>query len=454
MTEKNQAEPEPAHLRIVAHWHHRHMNASEAHESSSGLMSRVALRSMAGAFALCLVVVTACADRSNGSGATLWDGTEAYPERVMAAAQVETWTVSEDLRIGSVDEPNYALSEVVDLAADAAGALAVVQWNEQSVLIFSPTGQFVRDLGRGGQGPGEFGMPVRIGLLGDTTWVTDGTLKRTTLFDSRGTAVETLDFTRPISDDPRFRSAPPSAMLRDGSAIVRPIIVSRGAGPGFAPLLRLRRDGSVVDTIAMLDRRNSRLRIQDPSGTWTRYTSQPFNDGTLFAAASNGQGIVVVERPAARSEPAYFRVRKLAPDGRIEYAKRYRYRPVPMNGTVMDSVLNELAGSITESGRPGAPSMARARQWVREGLYVPGNHPPVSAVVMSQDGHVWLRREDRPDALSLWHVLDRSGAIVAQSRIPPNVRLLEASQTHLWGVVTDELDVPYIVRYRIQRQEP
>src|SRR5690606_27530235 len=92
------------------------------------------------------------------------------------AAHAQTtplWTATPELRIGSLDRADYALTEVHDLAVDAAGNLYVAQRTEGLIRVFDARGRFVRTVGRRGAGPGEFQDIARIGLRGDTLWATD-----------------------------------------------------------------------------------------------------------------------------------------------------------------------------------------------------------------------------------------------------------------------------------------
>jgi NAD(P)H-nitrite reductase large subunit len=73
----------------------------------------------------------------------------------------------------------------------------------------------------------------------------------------------------------------------------------------------------------------------------------------------------------------------------------------------------------------------------------------VSHVVAGRDGTIWLRREER-GGVTRWEVLDASGSVVARLDVPAALRILAADRTDVWGVETDDLDVPYVVRYRVE----
>src|SRR5690606_8445740 len=74
------------------------------------------------------------------------------------------------------------------IVADAAGNTYVMQRSPVRIAVFGPDGQWLRDLGREGDGPGEFrdGM---LGIVGDTLFVQDPNNSRLTTFLTDGTPI-------------------------------------------------------------------------------------------------------------------------------------------------------------------------------------------------------------------------------------------------------------------------
>jgi hypothetical protein len=69
-------------------------------------------------------------------------------------------------------------------------------------------------------------------------------------------------------------------------------------------------------------------------------------------------------------------------------------------------------------------------------------------MTVGRDGSIWLQRAVEADSAS-WLVLDPSGSPHAEVSLPAGFDLLEADRDHVWGQERDELDVPYLVRYRV-----
>lgn len=74
----------------------------------------------------------------------------------------------------------------------------------------------------------------------------------------------------------------------------------------------------------------------------------------------------------------------------------------------------------------------------------------MSHVAAGRDGTTWLRREDAGGGTVKWLVLDAAGSPLAEVGAPAGLTILEARRDLVWGVEHDELDVPYVVRYRVR----
>ncbi|MFZ5519417.1 MAG: 6-bladed beta-propeller [Candidatus Zhuqueibacterota bacterium] len=60
---------------------------------------------------------------------------------------------------------DHAISLVTDMKIDSSGNFIIADgWQSKAVFIFGPDGRFVKELGRQGQGPGEYSTPVSLAL--------------------------------------------------------------------------------------------------------------------------------------------------------------------------------------------------------------------------------------------------------------------------------------------------
>lgn len=109
-------------------------------------------------------------------------------------------------------DPRYAFTRPSAVTVDARGQIYVVDPQAVSVKVFDASGEFLRELGREGQGPGEFQDPRTIVSLGDRVIVRASRNARWSHFDLDGNPVE--DHAYPIYDNLEILKA------TDGGAIV------------------------------------------------------------------------------------------------------------------------------------------------------------------------------------------------------------------------------------------
>jgi len=74
--------------------------------------------------------------------------------------------LKEDLSIGGPDaQGEYAIGQIMDVVVDEVGAVYVLDYKNSHIKVFDQAGEFVRTIGRKGQGPGEFEIPVMMSLV-------------------------------------------------------------------------------------------------------------------------------------------------------------------------------------------------------------------------------------------------------------------------------------------------
>jgi hypothetical protein len=99
--------------------------------------------------------------------------------------------------------------------------------------------------------------------------------------------------------------------------------------------------------------------------------------------------------------------------------------------------------------RGDPPSLEAIAQGLRSNDFMPDPLPPVTTLVTSRDGRVWLQREQRGGPTATWDVYDAGGEHIASLRIPSGQVVKDALGSELLTAGHDDLGVPFIVRYRI-----
>jgi hypothetical protein len=74
--------------------------------------------------------------------------------------------LQEELSLGGPKaQGDYAIGQIMDAVVDEAGAIYVLDYKNSHIKVFDQAGVFVRAIGRKGQGPGEFEIPVMMSLV-------------------------------------------------------------------------------------------------------------------------------------------------------------------------------------------------------------------------------------------------------------------------------------------------
>jgi hypothetical protein len=173
------------------------------------------------------------------------------------------------------------------------------------------------------------------------------------------------------------------------------------------------------------------------------------------------EGLVVLRRELSdgAQTPSY-RVEWHSPEAETIHVD-VPYRPHATTPPDVDAALDGYAGStfpeqLVQLGRYG--SVQEVIDAAREGLMVPDLLPPVrggssglidTSVLVDPLGVVWAERWERtPGGDAQWDIIAKTG-LQARVTVPADLRLLAAAGEAAWGVYTDDMGVPTIVRFRL-----
>ena len=363
-----------------------------------------------------------------------------------------------DLRVGSIDDARTALGTVSEIGVLPDGRIVLALRPERLLRLFSADGAPLRDIGRPGPGPGEFQLLSTMGLRGDTIWVHDPAAGRFSYFDPEGELLLTRGYERPqLGSGADGRAIIPEGLLADGSMYGRPGYPGFELAAGMVellPLVRLDSMGSVTDTILTQRISESLWMIAAPDGGSARlYRDQPFGDADLVDVGGNVPAVVRVDRSSGPPGSVTVVLHDL--HGGEIYNASIELPALPLTQSDVQRALDDMVAEFTRSA-PGAPPAAiappgRLEAWGRASLYAPEYRPPVDAVRIGADGSVWLRQTGARDGLCVWTVLSDQGEGIADVSLPTDLELFWATPTRVYGIETDDLDVPYLVRYEVTR---
>lgn len=399
-------------------------------------------------------VAAACAETYDGPDAadvTLRDsaGTTIVVNHEPAWAEGDAWTVSTEptLRIGAVEseDPAEHFTSVGDVTRLSDGRIVVLERETSEVRWFGPDGRHLVTVGGRGGGPGEFNSASQLlRLPGDTILVVDQPRVEHVLFTPDGEFVrqETLDDERDRAlgswRECLSQTLPDRSLLRcqtDPSLPQRP--EGPDPGPGhlryFLRYVRLPFDLEDVDTLGVY---GSLEQWGVPYEDRTVFAIHPFHARTVTAAGGRPLRIAIAVNPE-------YSIEVWTPEGGLERIVR---RPGGARAPT-----EEVDSLVRERFEVFARGDARLLERLLDEIPTPERIPAVGTMVFGSEGELWVRWAAAPsDRGRVYDVFDREGRWLGQVAAPP-VGVQEIGTDYLLGVRYDELRIPYVEMYALDR---
>jgi hypothetical protein len=381
-------------------------------------------------------------------------------------------TIQEVARFGSLEDPDYGFSSIAAVDVDRDGNVFVFEGQAREIRVYSHGGELLRRMGGRGSGPGEFSPrgSVRFGVVGDTVWAFESTPERLTIYDRSGrllsaNEVETVPVTLHLPGRTTFVG--PSLLGTDGLFIGdRGGTSLMGGEPGAQPVdtvhiprVRFNPSGQVVDTIGSYPVVSSSPAEFLEVGRSRYLMPSPPSAAPLYVPLVDGLVRIDLELPES---PARLRVTRFTHAGDTVRISEFSYQPKPFPDAVLDAAVarNVGVGNVLVVGgaeQIGLERLARdsaeARVVMRRRLNFPATQPPVRSVRVTDNGALWLQREDDDESEERWTVLDAEDQPIGELFIPGTLTIRWTDGRSAWAVERDEFGVPWLVLLRIVRAE-
>lgn len=335
---------------------------------------------------------------------------------------------------GLTEDPRYALSEVVGGLRLADGRVVVADRFTNGIRIYSSDGTYVGEVGREGQGPGEYeyirGMARCAGsaiVAFDLHWdmkVYDSQLQ---LVEERSARLPGLGGGTPYE----FDCGPSGHWVATGWGDTRAQFRA-GYYVATAPVVLGFDDQVIADLGERLG--SERIGTLRPNGNPGGSRPHPF--GRQTSVAIGGDRMYVGDGGAYQIEVYDLQGRALTP---IEW--------VGPDRTIERSHLDAFAAERLDGASPErAPSL---RRWLND-LPELDDFPAYDELRVDRDGNLWVRYFPRPGGRTTdWIVFGRDGRRQGQLPLDRTTSLLDIGTDYLLVVERDELDVATVRLYRL-----
>lgn len=413
-------------------------------------------------------VLTGCGLAASGVGACGADGPgpaalrverdtvgDTVVVRTLAGQAWESDAVLEpELRIGTFEgEEAYMLGDVNGLAVGPEGAIYLYDRQGPSLRKYSADGRYLATFAREGSGPGEYkqsdgGLAV---LPDGRVLLRDPGNARINVYSSDGESLDHWD-------------------LRGGYFTSNPLVVDSAGysytqvwgtdadGERYSGLRRISPRGESLDSILAPDWDHEPATISVQRERMSMMNSVPFSPRESWAFSPHGYYMGGVSTD--------YSIDLFRHDGSVLRIQR-AVEPVPVDP---DEAENERA-------RATANFQRAAPDWKWNGPAIPSTKPAFTSIHAGTDGRIWVRvpqpgvrvpdeelhvssdpgapPPDRWDEPIVYDVFETDGTYLGRVRAPDGFRQYPSpvyGPDHVWAITTDDLDVQYLTRFRIQRR--
>lgn len=348
------------------------------------------------------------------------------------------WSIDEEplLDIGTLEgDTARELYRASAATRQEDGRIALVSEGTE-IRFFGPEGDHLGEVGRSGEGPGEFGFATELWpYRTDSLLVWDVRLQRVTVLDQQGAVGRVTDVEIP-SFNPRMLGT-----FGDGSFLLRSDLFVR---PGEeirtqrSLFFHHRRDGTVTDTVA----------------SYPNFRSVPLDlpgDRSMFGGVAFGPRTVATLGDAAFyvGTGRGYRIDVRAPDGSLRRVIRLDRSPEPVTEEDRSRWREQrLAGADGENER-------RDTRAILDQTPVAETFPPYDRMHADRTGHLWVRDYRKPwqEGPDRWLVFDPAGRLVATAQLPAFRFVFEIGRHYVIGLALDEMDVEHVRLHRLHRTD-
>jgi hypothetical protein len=189
-------------------------------------------------------------------------------------------------------------------------------------------------------------------------------------------------------------------------------------------------------------------RLVPPGLEITRgvFVRNTFVDNPMVVVCPGSARFDIVESPAPENDSASFRIRRFSADGTPvgpPVAGTFKARSMPPG--LVDSVQRSFARVYI---RTGVISESDYLDIVHRAIPQRRFHRVFDAAMCASNGDLWLRLAGTGAS---WVILDASNTFKGTVDFPPHSQLGSVTGNHVWLIQRDEVDVPSIVRYKLER---
>lgn len=363
----------------------------------------------------------------------------------------QVWQFREDLRIESPEaETTRQFGILAGVAVNSRGEIFVLDRSVPNIQHFDSNGTYLGSIGGPGEGPGQFGRIVPEVLIGagDTLTVPDLGNLRIEIFAPDGRFVRSYPAPSFPNTPFLWRTLPEGQLAGQVNAMVMPGQTVDGR---TNVVVRLAPDGAVQDTILAFPLDPILDISQGPGSIKTRV----FNSTAVWTTADNGL--------VAAGMTGEYRLSVYTPDGTLRMVFARQHEPKPVTEADRDRVTAAFKQAFeAQMAKIKNEQIRGAMAQMAGNIEFAATYPAFSGVLAGPGGS-WLVRQpvtavemagavsgrptiEAPQVPPEFDAFDADGRFLGTIRFPVGFRLAAIANGKFYGIETDSLDIPSVVR--------
>lgn len=353
------------------------------------------------------------------------------------STRLESWTISVEptASIGVVEgDSAFLFQRIVDARFSSGGGIVVADGGLSVLRVYDPDGAFVAQMGRRGDGPGEFQELRGIWTVSpDTVAAWDSRALRLTYFGGDHSAARTVSLESANATVGVGRLDFLAGALRDGSVVIGSVALADEPGADRVTIERISTRGEHLDRLGEttgLLRARLAERITGP----VPFSPYPYvaTYGDIVYHTNGTEPVVTAWSPTGERTIAF-----------------------PAHDYDVEREWSSVAAEVEK--RNVAPFVRAVATAPR-----PGSIPHLAGLLIDEAGRIWAKRyEPGTDAIWLggggragggtWWVADPGGRLIAAVQVPAGFAPLQVEETRVLGVTVDSLGVERVEVRAISR---
>jgi len=344
---------------------------------------------------------------------------------------------TEDLSIGVREgDENYMFGKQIYFNTDKDGNFYVTDWDQRTIRKYDSQGKHLLNIGRPGQGPGEFQNIWRPEFDHEgNLYVSDYVVHKLIFFDDAGR------FLRQISLPADMTHA---LINRMGNFVGKRDVEEESTTGNKLTIVFGLFDGQ-FKTITEFQR--NPFNPKEPSGSGEeRVVNLVANVLSESAFKAEPQYLLDADGFVWFGYPETYEIRVYAPDGRLDRIIRREYDPRPVSGLDKERFLMEDAGLILNR-----PRLQPLKKKIYNRVRFPKYKPAYRSFTMMEDGGLAVIVERAANGDTVIDLFDKEGRYITHFQAPVPSEGLFFNNGRAYAIKTQD-GYKFVKRYRIEKR--